>query len=107
MRRVRRRFTANARGCCAHAPAVGAGRDCRFYDPELAVVSPHLCYCRERLLERGAVMIRVGTSAFDIASATARSPTRRKLYEAGEYVPVSYTLLWPRERLLKWDDGGE
>jgi hypothetical protein len=78
-----------------------------FYDPQLAAISPHLCYCRERLLERGAVMIRVGTSAFDIASATARSPTRRQLYEAGEYVPVSYTLLWPRARLLKWDDGGE
>jgi hypothetical protein len=78
-----------------------------FYDPQLASISAYLCYCRERLLERGAVMIRVGTSAFDIASATARSPTRRKLYEAGEYVPVSYTLLWPRERLLKWDDGGE
>jgi hypothetical protein len=48
----------------------------------------------------------VGTSDFDIASATARSPTRRKLYEAGKYVPISYTLLWPRERLLRWDDGG-
>jgi hypothetical protein len=78
-----------------------------FYDPQLAGISAHLCYCRERLLERGAVMMRVGTSAFDIASATARSPTRRKLYEAGRYVPVSYSLLWPRERLLRWDDGGK
>jgi hypothetical protein len=75
-----------------------------FYDPQLAIVSPRLCYCRERLLERGAVMMRVGTSDFDIASATARSSSRRALYEAGKYVPVSYTLLWPRERLLRWDD---
>jgi hypothetical protein len=78
-----------------------------FYDPQLTDISPHLCYCRERLLERGAVMLRVGTSDFDIASATARSLTRRKLYEAGKYVPVSYTLLWPRERLLSWDDAGK
>ena len=78
-----------------------------FYDPQLAAISPHLGYCRERLLERGALIMRVGTSDFDIASATARSPTRRKLYEAGKYVPISYTLLWPRERLLRWDDGGE
>jgi hypothetical protein len=77
-----------------------------FYDPQLAGISAHLCYCRERLLERGAVIMRVGTSDFDIASATARSPTRRKLYESGRYVPVAYTLLWPRERLLRWDDGG-
>jgi hypothetical protein len=75
-----------------------------FYDPQLAVISPRLCYCRERLLERGAVMMRVGTSDFDIASAIARSSTRRTLYEAGNYVPVSYTLLWPRERLLRWND---
>ena len=53
-----------------------------FYDPQLADVSPRLCYCRERLLERGAIMMRVGTSDFDIASATARSSTRRTLYEA-------------------------
>lgn len=78
-----------------------------FYDPQLAAVSPRLCYCRERLLERGAVMMRVGTSDFDIDSATARSPTRRRLHEAGQYVPVSYTMLWPRERLLRWDDGGK
>jgi hypothetical protein len=77
-----------------------------FYDPQLATISPHLGYCRERLLGRGALMMRVGTSDFDIASATARSPTRRKLYEAGRYLPVSYTLLWPRDRLLSWDDGG-
>jgi hypothetical protein len=76
-----------------------------FYDPQLAGISPHLCYCRERLVDRGAIVMRVGTSDFDIASATARSPTRRKLYDAGKYVPVSYTLLWPRERLLRWADG--
>ena len=75
-----------------------------FYDPQLAYVSPRLRYCRERLLERGAIMLRVGTSAFDIESAIVRSATRRKLYEDGKYVPVSYTLLWPQDLLLKWDD---
>jgi hypothetical protein len=90
----------------SHPRLLGLAATAWFYDPQLAAISPHLGYCRERLLEHGALMMRVGTSDFDIASATARSPTRRKLYEAGKYVPISYTLLWPRERLLRWDDGG-
>lgn len=97
-------YRQSARLLRSRPQALGLAATAWFYDPQLAIISPRLCYCRERLLERGAVMMRVGTSAFDIASATARSSSRRALYEAGKYVPVSYTLLWPRERLLRWDD---
>jgi hypothetical protein len=73
-----------------------------FYDPQLEQVSPRLSYLRLRPLERGATLVRSGTSAFDIQSATAKSESRRRLYEAGKYVPVSYSVLWPREQLLAW-----
>lgn len=54
-----------------------------FYDPQLAQVSPRLMYLRVRLLARGGVLFWGGTSDFDIRSATAKSESRRHLYEAG------------------------
>ena len=73
-----------------------------FYDPQLETVSPRLSYLRARPIERGAFIVRSGTLPFDIQSATAKSENRRRLYEAGKYIPVAYTLLWPREKLLAW-----
>jgi hypothetical protein len=88
-----------------------------FYDPQLAYVSPHLSYLRLRPMERGATIVRNGSSDYAISCATAKSrsgcedrvarlvaSTRRKLYEQGKYVPVAYSLLWPREALLGWVD---
>jgi hypothetical protein len=40
-------------------------------------------YLRVRLLARGGVLFWGGTSDFDIRSATAKSESRRHLYEAG------------------------
>jgi len=75
-----------------------------FYDPQLEQVSPRLTYLRRRPLERGAHIVRSGTNAFDIHSATTRSDSRRRLYQQGKYTPVSYTLLWPREKIVAWAD---
>ncbi len=51
-------------------------------------------YLRQRPLERGAISLRGHTSEFDIKNATAKSPTRRRLYEAGEYLPVAHRMVW-------------
>lgn len=73
-----------------------------FYDPALATVSPRLSYLREYPICRGAVSVKQGTTAFDIKSATATSPSRRKLMEEGKYKPTCHTLIWPREAMLAW-----
>jgi hypothetical protein len=85
-----------------HPEVFGMAGTSWFFDPQLEQVSPRLSYLRSRPVERGAYVVRNGTKAFDIQSATAKSESRRRLYEAGKYIPVSYTVLWPREKLLTW-----
>ncbi|QNN64304.1 hypothetical protein H9L12_08085 [Sphingomonas rhizophila] len=73
-----------------------------FYDPALAEVSPRLDYLRRVPVEGGALMVRHGTTPFDIKSSTATSPTRRALYEQGKYVPTCWSIVWPRREMLAW-----
>lgn len=86
----------------ANRASLGLAATSWFNDPAMREVSPHLTYLRDRLLERGAICMRVGTSQFDLDSALAKSNTRRVLYETGRYMPTAYTLLWPRAHLLDW-----
>ena len=85
-----------------HPDVLGMAGTSWFYDPQLESVSPRLSYLRRRPVAGGAALLRSGTSAFDIGSATATSETRRRLYEAGKYTPVAHTLIWPRQALLDW-----
>ena len=75
-----------------------------FYDPQLIRISPRLAYLQSKPIERGAFLIRHNTSALDIQRATLKSATRRDLYDKGEYVPVSYSLIWGRRELIAWSD---
>lgn len=73
-----------------------------FYDPQLEIISPRLAYLRRRPVDNGAYLHFDGTNDIDIERATSTSPTRRELYEKGEYMPTCYTLLWARADLLRW-----
>jgi len=73
-----------------------------FYDPQLLEISPRLAYLQQRPLERGAFLLRHGTSRFDIEHATTTSKTRRRLYQEGKYTPICYSLLWLRKDLISW-----
>lgn len=73
-----------------------------FYDPEVSEISPRLSYLRQTPVSHGALLIRHGTSAFDIQSATATSETRRKLYEQGRYMPECWSIIWPRSEMIEW-----
>jgi hypothetical protein len=88
----------------AHPEVLGMSGRAWWYDPQLEFVSPRLIYLRLRLIERGALMLRSGTSDDDIRNATAKSANRRRLYEAGKYTPVAYTFLWQRAHLIAWAD---
>lgn len=73
-----------------------------LYDPQLTVVSPRHAYLYQRPLERGALLLREKAQQHDIDNALAKSERRRRMYEAGEYVPQPHILLWPRRAVLAW-----
>lgn len=75
-----------------------------FYDPQIVDISPRLAYLQQRQLERGAYLMRHRDLETDIEFATAKSKTRRRLYQEGKYTPVSYSLIWGRNELLSWAD---
>ena len=87
-----------------HSDVVGLTVYGWLYDPQLSDVSPRLSYLRQRPLERGGILLRGHTSDFDIENATAKSQTRRRLYRAGEYLPVAHRILWLRRDILRWAD---
>lgn len=89
------KLNSNVKGMCAVS---------WYYDLSLANISPHLLYLREGAEENGARFFRIGTTATDIKSATAKSATRRRLYHEGKYLPTSYLLIWPKREILLWAD---
>lgn len=69
-----------------------------FYDPALEEVSPRLSYLRKVPAENGAYVFY---SNIDIdGGALATSESRKKAYESGNYLPKSYSLMWPRRAML-------
>lgn len=76
-----------------------------FYDPQLETVSPRLNYLRADPVAGGAWLVHQGPGEGHTERATATSPTRRALVEAGDYVPTSWLLAWPRGKLIRWADG--
>ena len=73
-----------------------------YFDPQLEYISPHLTYLRRLPEENGARFFRAGSFEYSIKHATAKSTTRRKLFEKGSYLPTDYYMIWPRKELLKW-----
>ena len=75
-----------------------------YYDPQLDTISPWLGKLRRHHQENGAYIRRDGQGEIHTQRAIATSKTRRKLYEDGEYLPTSYTLIWARRDFLRWAD---
>ena len=75
-----------------------------FYDPAVEVISPHLAYLRQTPISGGAVTLRGKSTQADIDNATATSQSRRKLFEAGKYLPTKYLMVWPRAKLIAWSE---
>ena len=47
-------------------------------------------------------MLYVSTGGDHIDNATSTSPSRRKLYEEGKYMPKSYMLAWGKRAQIDW-----
>lgn len=94
------------RGCAAlyalHPRVRGMMGGSWFYDPAVAAISPRLSYLRDTPLQNGAHVMFVEAGGDAINNSLATSPTRRKLYEEGAYVPKSYMLIWGKQQQIAW-----
>ncbi|MDV3482255.1 hypothetical protein [Sphingobium yanoikuyae] len=73
-----------------------------FMDPQLESISPRLSHLTRVPLSAGAFVINRSASEKDIERATRTSYTRKRLYDAGEYKPMSSSLVWPRKAMIAW-----
>ncbi|MFC5510916.1 hypothetical protein ACFPOU_07245 [Massilia jejuensis] len=73
-----------------------------FYDPQIQTVSPKLAYLARVPLQNGAFLRIDGASEIHTRRATARSPTRKRLFEEGHYRPVCATMIWSRKKMTNW-----
>jgi len=73
-----------------------------FVDPRLQLISPRLAYLRERFEQNGGEIFYIDSTVEDVRNATLKSPTRRRLYEGGKYIPRKYMRIWPRKQLISW-----
>ena len=93
--------------CCAdlyalHPDNLGMIAGSWFYDPVVAIISPHLAYLRTVPEAGGARAMFVSHDEQAAKNATATSEKRRALQAAGQYRPASWSLLWPRRAQLAW-----
>jgi hypothetical protein len=72
------------------------------FDPQIEKISPRHKYLRDFVIKNGGKIFYVGPSESAINNAILRSPTRRKLYEEGKYIPTDYLMIWPRKKLIQW-----
>lgn len=93
--------------CCAelydvHPEVLGMFGSSWFYDPQLETISPRLAYLRHTPASGGAALMYVVEGGEAIGNSTSTSPSRRKLYEEGKYMPTNYMLIWGRDAQRAW-----
>jgi hypothetical protein len=93
--------------CCSdlysiHPEVLGMYGGSWFYDPALEEISPRLNYLRAIPQLGGAKLLFTSINEQVTKDATSTSPTRKKLYENGLYIPKSYALIWPKAKQIHW-----
>lgn len=76
-----------------------------YYDPHVGRVTPKLAYLHDVPARKGAIFLRIGSQSDQVAGALARSQTRRRLHETGQYRPMSYLMVWSRADILRHYSG--
>lgn len=70
-----------------------------YYDPRVRQISPNLAYLHDEPIKYGALIMKLATEGAN-SGALARSKHRQRLFEAGEYMPTTYLMVWPRRDIL-------
>lgn len=69
--------------------------------PDTGRVSPHLAWLNRVFLENGGFVAVMGPADPE-SGVLLRSPTRRRLYESGEFTPTNGLVMWPRQAMIRW-----
>lgn len=85
-----------------HLNICGIYRESWFLDPNLKDISPKLSFLWEVPQQNGAKLFKTETSDEDVKKAIMMSPLRKRLYKGGEYTPMTYAYIWPRDEFLQW-----
>jgi hypothetical protein len=72
-----------------------------YHSPDTFKVSPHLSFMNKPFIESGALITTMGPAPEDSGFLTG-SPSRRKLYESGQFKPTYGLVLWSRDQMLHW-----
>lgn len=91
--------------CEANPSLLGMFGSSWFYDPVIQRISPRLAYLQQVPGGGGADFWFFAAGGHSITLATATSPSRRKLYEEGKYLPAAYMMVWGRRALVSWAGG--
>jgi hypothetical protein len=71
--------------------------------PDTAKASPHLAWMNRTIESNGGLVVVMGIADPE-SGALARSAARKDLYEAGEFIPTTGLVIWPRDAMLAWAD---
>lgn len=71
-----------------------------YYDPQVGRISSRLAYLHDVPAAKGARLINVGREGRN-SGALARSASRRRAFETGQYTPATYMMIWPRRAMLE------
>ena len=69
-------------------------------DPQVAKISPRHSYQHEISRRFNVRLVPIHTSEATIQDAISTSPTRRRLYEEGKYIPQAYFFVWDRRQVI-------
>ncbi len=75
-----------------------------WYDPQLEKISPRLSYLRTLPARNGALLFHLTQDTSAATGSIEHSGTRRRLFNAGRYIPEIYMMAWPRDDLIAWAD---
>jgi len=73
-------------------------------DPQIERISPRLSYIRYANIACGCKYFYLGANRSSIKNATMKSPTRRRLYDEGNYLPENYAFVFSRKQMIDWAD---
>lgn len=69
--------------------------------PDTYKASPHLAWMNRTMENNGGLVLIMGMADPE-SGVLARSAERKSLYEAGEFIPTTGLVLWPRDAMLAW-----
>jgi hypothetical protein len=91
-----------ARALERHPKIRGIASTSWFYDPEIAVVSPHLAFIHELLAANDCFVFEVPCDEPMRENALHGSRARQVAHAAGTYRPRAFARVWSRDALLRW-----